>query len=193
MTPSASSPAQRSTLRSRRTTSTLASTPLSSSSYPRTLSSLLPWIPPSVSFRPLPANPEAHHTPCLQCGYACSDHASWYKYGFPTTMPFEAVTGNDNPIIHSSSDATSYSGFSWSHSLEFAKASLVAPLSRYRSGAYASFVLYRLALRTFTNSLHKEGSTARSPVGIRDTYTHSHRLYYWLVIVTNSILYSRLQ
>lgn len=64
----------------------------------------------------------------LQCGYACSDHASWYKYGYPSTMPFEAVTGNDNPVIHSSSDTVSYSGFSWSHSLEFAKASL-RPLS----------------------------------------------------------------
>jgi bacterial leucyl aminopeptidase len=58
------------------------------------------------------------------CGYACSDHASWYKYGYPTTMPFEAVTGNDNQLIHSSSDTTSVSGFSWSHSLEFAKVAL---------------------------------------------------------------------
>ncbi|PPQ63807.1 hypothetical protein CVT24_009802 [Panaeolus cyanescens] len=55
------------------------------------------------------------------CGYACSDHASWYKAGFPSSFPYEAVTGNDNPSIHSSSDTTSVSGFSWSHSLEFAK------------------------------------------------------------------------
>ncbi|KAF4592981.1 hypothetical protein EYR38_008688 [Pleurotus pulmonarius] len=55
------------------------------------------------------------------CGYACSDHASWYRYGIPTSMPFEAVTGNDNPRIHSSSDTTTQSGFSWAHSLEFAK------------------------------------------------------------------------
>jgi leucyl aminopeptidase len=39
-------------------------------------------------------------------------------------MPFEAVTGNDNPKIHSSSDTVSQSGFSWSHSLEFAKVGL---------------------------------------------------------------------
>jgi len=58
------------------------------------------------------------------CGYACSDHASWYKYGYPTTMPFEAVTGNDNQNIHSTGDTTSVSGFSWSHSLEFAKVGL---------------------------------------------------------------------
>ncbi|KIY71861.1 Zn-dependent exopeptidase [Cylindrobasidium torrendii FP15055 ss-10] len=55
------------------------------------------------------------------CGYACSDHASWYEQGYPTTFPYEAVTGNDNPQIHSSSDTTSVSGFSWTHSLEFAK------------------------------------------------------------------------
>ncbi|PBK72440.1 Zn-dependent exopeptidase [Armillaria solidipes] len=57
----------------------------------------------------------------IACGYACSDHASWYKAGYPSTFPYEAVTGNDNPRIHSSSDTTSVTGFSWTHSLEFAK------------------------------------------------------------------------
>ncbi|KDQ19012.1 hypothetical protein BOTBODRAFT_28491 [Botryobasidium botryosum FD-172 SS1] len=56
-----------------------------------------------------------------KCGYACSDHASWYKSGFPTAHPFEAVTGNDNPNIHSTGDTTSVNGFSWAHSLQFAK------------------------------------------------------------------------
>ncbi|KAG5647471.1 hypothetical protein DXG03_009402 [Asterophora parasitica] len=55
------------------------------------------------------------------CGYACSDHASWYKIGVPSVFPYEAVTGNDNPNIHSASDTTSVNGFSWAHSLEFAK------------------------------------------------------------------------
>ncbi|KAJ7280340.1 Zn-dependent exopeptidase [Mycena rebaudengoi] len=59
-----------------------------------------------------------------KCGYACSDHASWFEYGYPTSMPFEAVTGNDNPVIHSTGDTTSVSGFSWAHSLEFAKVAL---------------------------------------------------------------------
>ncbi|KAJ8079517.1 hypothetical protein AAF712_007851 [Marasmius tenuissimus] len=67
--------------------------------------------------------PAANDSPC---GYACSDHASWYKLGYPTAMPFEAVTGNDNPVIHSASDTTSVSGFSWSHSLEFTKVALAA-------------------------------------------------------------------
>ncbi|KAI0643932.1 Zn-dependent exopeptidase [Trametes meyenii] len=59
-----------------------------------------------------------------ECGYACSDHVSWYKQGYTTGMLYEAVTGNDNPKIHSSSDTTSVNGFSWSHSLEFAKVAL---------------------------------------------------------------------
>ena len=59
-----------------------------------------------------------------QCGYACSDHSSWYKQGYTTGMLYEAVTGNDNPHVHSTSDTTEVEGFSWSHSLEFAKVAL---------------------------------------------------------------------
>ncbi|KAI0753241.1 Zn-dependent exopeptidase [Daedaleopsis nitida] len=55
------------------------------------------------------------------CGYACSDHASWNKQGYPTGMLYEAITGDDNQKIHGTGDTTSVSGFSWSHSLEFAK------------------------------------------------------------------------
>ncbi|KAF9454261.1 aminopeptidase [Macrolepiota fuliginosa MF-IS2] len=57
----------------------------------------------------------------IPCGYACSDHASWYKQGYPSSFPYEAVTGDDDPNVHTSSDTTSISGFSWTHSLEFAK------------------------------------------------------------------------
>lgn len=57
----------------------------------------------------------------LQCGYACSDHASWFRQGYPTALPFEGIFGEDDPFIHSSGDTTSVNGFSWSHSLEFAK------------------------------------------------------------------------
>ncbi|KAJ7097226.1 hypothetical protein B0H15DRAFT_928578 [Mycena belliarum] len=59
-----------------------------------------------------------------KCGYACSDHASWFEYGYPTAMPFEAVTGNDNAAIHGTGDVVTQSGFSWAHSLEFAKVAL---------------------------------------------------------------------
>ncbi|KAF5383645.1 hypothetical protein D9615_003820 [Tricholomella constricta] len=56
-----------------------------------------------------------------KCGYACSDHASWYNQGYPTSLPFEARYGDDNPTIHSSSDTTAVNGFSWSHTLEYTK------------------------------------------------------------------------
>ncbi|KAG8923450.1 hypothetical protein FRC03_003602 [Tulasnella sp. 419] len=55
------------------------------------------------------------------CNYACSDHASWNKLGIPTTYPFEAPTADSNPYVHSSSDTATVAGFSWTHSLEFAK------------------------------------------------------------------------
>jgi len=36
-----------------------------------------------------------------QCGYACSDHASWNRTGVRSAFPFETVS---NPSIHSASD-----------------------------------------------------------------------------------------
>jgi leucyl aminopeptidase len=65
--------------------------------------------------------PAANDPPC---GYACSDHASWYGQGYPTVMLYEAITGNDNPRIHSSTDTITGTGFSWSHSAQFARVAL---------------------------------------------------------------------
>ncbi|KAF5316220.1 hypothetical protein D9619_006643 [Psilocybe cf. subviscida] len=56
-----------------------------------------------------------------KCGYACSDHASWYNAGYPTTLPFESTFANQNPNIHKTADTTSVSGFSWEHSLEYVR------------------------------------------------------------------------
>lgn len=39
-----------------------------------------------------------------ECGYGCSDHASWYRQGYPTLMPFEATTQTMNREIHTSND-----------------------------------------------------------------------------------------
>ncbi|CAE6500651.1 unnamed protein product [Rhizoctonia solani] len=58
------------------------------------------------------------------CGYACSDHATWNRQGFPSAFPFESSFANTNPYIHAASDTTSVPGFSWEHSLEFAKIGL---------------------------------------------------------------------
>lgn len=39
-----------------------------------------------------------------KCGYACSDHASWYRQGYPTLMPFEATLRTMNSNIHTARD-----------------------------------------------------------------------------------------
>jgi leucyl aminopeptidase len=56
-----------------------------------------------------------------QCGYACSDHASWQALGFPTSMPFESSFAHDNPAIHTSKDTFANSGGQATHALKFAR------------------------------------------------------------------------
>ncbi|MCB0394563.1 MAG: M20/M25/M40 family metallo-hydrolase [Bdellovibrionales bacterium] len=38
------------------------------------------------------------------CNYACSDHASWHRQGYPAAFPFEASFDNDNKLIHTNND-----------------------------------------------------------------------------------------
>jgi leucyl aminopeptidase len=56
-----------------------------------------------------------------QCGYACSDHASWQAQGYPTSMPFESSFARDNPAIHSAKDTFANSGGQALHALKFAR------------------------------------------------------------------------
>ncbi|TFL04423.1 aminopeptidase [Pterulicium gracile] len=59
------------------------------------------------------------------CGYACSDHASWYRQGFPASHSSEGQFPNGiNGALHTISDTTSLSGFSVSHALEMSKVAL---------------------------------------------------------------------
>ena len=39
-----------------------------------------------------------------RCGYGCSDHASWDRYGYPAVMPFESLMNDMNGRIHSAGD-----------------------------------------------------------------------------------------
>jgi leucyl aminopeptidase len=58
-----------------------------------------------------------------ECGYGCSDHASWADNGYDAAFPFEARMGEDNPNIHSPGDV--YSFFNTpDHSVKFAKLGL---------------------------------------------------------------------
>jgi len=57
-----------------------------------------------------------------KCGYACSDHASWEKAGYPAIFTIESSFANSNQHIHSASDRIDISDeFSFSHMLEFSK------------------------------------------------------------------------
>ncbi|MBC7398053.1 MAG: M20/M25/M40 family metallo-hydrolase [Bdellovibrionales bacterium] len=56
------------------------------------------------------------------CGYACSDHASWNRAGYPAIMPFEATLNDDNKNIHTKNDIITLLDFT--HSLHFTKLAL---------------------------------------------------------------------
>ncbi|KAF8592510.1 Zn-dependent exopeptidase [Ramaria rubella] len=57
-----------------------------------------------------------------QCGYACSDHASWGKAGYRSAFAIESAFENSNGHIHSTQDRIDISPeFSFTHLLEFAK------------------------------------------------------------------------
>ncbi|KAF8165145.1 peptidase [Crassisporium funariophilum] len=57
-----------------------------------------------------------------KCGYACSDHASWGKAGYPSAFTIESTFENSNKNIHSSNDRLDISDeFSFTHMLEFSK------------------------------------------------------------------------
>jgi leucyl aminopeptidase len=55
-----------------------------------------------------------------ECGYGCSDHASWYRNGFATVMPFESHMNEYNGNIHSPRDVVD-SNSNFEHAAMFAK------------------------------------------------------------------------
>ena len=55
------------------------------------------------------------------CGYGCSDHASWHREGYPTVMPSEAIFGQHNPWLHSTSDTVSTLDNNADHAYKFAR------------------------------------------------------------------------
>ncbi|MBP9680967.1 MAG: M20/M25/M40 family metallo-hydrolase [Bacteriovorax sp.] len=70
-----------------------------------------------------------HYVPGLkwgfdQCGYGCSDHASWHTQGYPASMPFEATMDSMNHKIHTANDTLSASNNNASHAIKFAKMAL---------------------------------------------------------------------
>lgn len=68
----------------------------------------------------------------IQCGYGCSDHASWNSAGFPASMPFEATMDTDNKQIHTTGDTLAYMGGTAANSVKFARlgATFVAEVAK---------------------------------------------------------------
>lgn len=62
-----------------------------------------------------------------QCGYGCSDHASWHRQNFHAVIPFEAVTDTMNQNIHTSRDVID-SKSSFEHSNSFTKYAILFAL-----------------------------------------------------------------
>lgn len=60
----------------------------------------------------------------FECGYACSDHASWTKNGFPSVSPHEADMKASNQQIHTTNDTLALSKDSAAHSMHFVRLSL---------------------------------------------------------------------
>ena len=74
-----------------------------------------------------------------ECGYACSDHASWTRFGFPSTFPNEAAGSDRNPHAHTAEDTLELTHDSVAHSMHFARlgAAFVAELAKGQLGPAA--------------------------------------------------------
>lgn len=59
-----------------------------------------------------------------RCGYACSDHASWYKQGYPAIIPTEAKFDNMFHDLHTERDVIN-SQTSFDHALIFSKIAVI--------------------------------------------------------------------
>lgn len=62
-----------------------------------------------------------------QCGYGCSDHASWFRQGYPAVIPFEATFNTMNHLLHTPKDVVNSSS-DFEHSLMFSKLALAMAL-----------------------------------------------------------------
>ncbi|WP_413558931.1 M28 family peptidase [Bdellovibrio sp. HCB209] len=69
-----------------------------------------------------------------QCGYGCSDHASWFRQGYATLMPFEATMRADNPHIHTAKDVIN-DKTNFAHSAMYSKLGVVFAMDLANSTA----------------------------------------------------------
>jgi leucyl aminopeptidase len=73
-----------------------------------------------------------------ECGYGCSDHASWHRQGYATVMPFEAGFNTMNQNIHTSKDIIT-PALNFKHSAAFAKLALAYAMDLSNSSLKPTF------------------------------------------------------
>lgn len=73
-----------------------------------------------------------------QCGYGCSDHASWHRQGYPAIMPFEAGFNTMNQNIHTADDIITPQ-LNFKHSAAFAKLAVAFAMDLANSNLKPTF------------------------------------------------------
>ncbi|SMC32768.1 M20/M25/M40 family metallo-hydrolase [Moheibacter sediminis] len=73
-----------------------------------------------------------------ECGYGCSDHASWSEQGYLASFPFEADFDDINPFIHTTQDTFANMGSNATHSVKFVKLALEFVIEIAKSGTMAT-------------------------------------------------------
>ncbi|CAG8602712.1 15124_t:CDS:2 [Acaulospora colombiana] len=108
-----------------------------------------------------------------KCGYACSDHASWSKAGFPSAFAIEGPFNDSNPYIHTVNDLIEH--LSFDHMLEFAKEDSPLPACLFQSAETLqdAEVARTKELYSFTLDIEEEGekislTLVDSPGFVRD-------------------------
>jgi leucyl aminopeptidase len=72
-----------------------------------------------------------------ECGYACSDHASWDGKGYPAAMAFESSFDDMNHALHTDRDTLETTGGDASHSVPFTKLAVAFAVELAKSSAGA--------------------------------------------------------
>lgn len=72
-----------------------------------------------------------------ECGYGCSDHASWTQEGYPASAAFESSFEGMNTALHTERDTLATTGGTAAHSVPFAKlgAAFAAEAAKVSTGA----------------------------------------------------------
>lgn len=73
-----------------------------------------------------------------QCGYGCSDHASWYRQGYPTLMPFEATLNTMNKRLHTTNDVI-FEKTNFKHSHLYSKIAVVFAMELGNTDAHQPY------------------------------------------------------